>query len=134
MKRSVFVLAAGAAIVAGSILAALQAQGGQGAPAQPMGFFVTSVGLEGGNLGGLQGADAHCQKLAAASGREGAGNRVWRAYLSTRARTPSTPAIALDRARGPTHAAASSRATSRTCTAIPSSLRSSAATSRRQRR
>ena len=48
-----------------------------------MGFFVTSVGLDGGNLGGLQGADAHCQKLAAASGREGAGNRVWRAYLST---------------------------------------------------
>ena len=52
-------------------------------PPQPMGFFVTSVGLDGGNLGGLQGADAHCQKLAAASGREGAGNRVWRAYLST---------------------------------------------------
>ena len=82
-EGSVFVLAAGAAIVAGSILATLQAQGGQGAPAQPMGFFVTSVGLEGGNLGGLQGADAHCQKLAAASGREGAGNRVWRADLST---------------------------------------------------
>ena len=48
-----------------------------------MGFFVTSVGIDGGNLGGLQGADAHCQKLAAASGQAGAGERVWRAYLST---------------------------------------------------
>ena len=52
MKRSVFVLAAVAAIATGSILAA-QRQGG--APPQPMGFFVTSVGMDGGNLGGLQG-------------------------------------------------------------------------------
>jgi len=44
-------------------------------------FFVTSVGLgDGGNLGGLQGADAHCQALAAA---EYAGDHTWRAYLST---------------------------------------------------
>ncbi|MEE9359506.1 MAG: lectin [Hyphomicrobium sp.] len=46
-----------------------------------MGFFVTSVGIgNGGNLGGLEGADAHCQALAEAAG---AGNREWRAYLST---------------------------------------------------
>ena len=46
----------------------------------PMGFFITSVGSgDGANLGGLAGADAHCQKLAAAAG---AGNRTWRAYLS----------------------------------------------------
>lgn len=46
----------------------------------PMGFFITSVGSgNGANLGGLAGADAHCQKLAAAAG---AGNRTWRAYLS----------------------------------------------------
>jgi hypothetical protein len=46
-----------------------------------MSFFVTSVGLgRGGNLGGLAGADAHCQALAAAVGR---GNVTWRAYLST---------------------------------------------------
>ncbi len=46
-----------------------------------LGFFVTSVGIgDGGNLGGLEGADAHCQSLAAAAG---AGNRTWRAYLST---------------------------------------------------
>ena len=50
---------------------------------QPMGFFITSVGPgDGGNLGGLAGADAHCQKLAQAVG---AGSRVWRAYLSTTA-------------------------------------------------
>lgn len=47
----------------------------------PMGFFVTSVGIgQGGDLGGLEGADAHCQALAEAAG---AGNREWRAYLST---------------------------------------------------
>lgn len=46
-----------------------------------MGFFVTSVGSgDGANLGGLEGADAHCQKLAAAAG---AGGRTWVAYLST---------------------------------------------------
>ena len=44
---------------------------------RPMGFFVTSVGGgKGGNLGGLEGADAHCQKLAAAAG---AGARTQRA-------------------------------------------------------
>ena len=46
----------------------------------PMSFFITSVGSgKGADLGGLAGADAHCQKLAAAAG---AGNRTWRAYLS----------------------------------------------------
>ena len=46
-----------------------------------MGFFVTSVGSgKGGDLGGLEGADAHCQALATAVG---AGKRQWRAYLST---------------------------------------------------
>ena len=48
-----------------------------------MSFFVTSVGLgNGGDLGGLEGADAHCQMLAEEAG---AGNRTWRAYLSTEA-------------------------------------------------
>ena len=83
MKRSLFVVAAAAAIVAGSVLMAQQGAR-QGGPPPPMGFFVTSVGLgNGANLGGLQGADAHCQKLAAASGQPGAEKRVWRAYLST---------------------------------------------------
>jgi hypothetical protein len=51
------------------------------APQPPMTFFVTSNGPgKGGDLGGLAGADAHCQMLAAAAGQ---GNRTWRAYLST---------------------------------------------------
>lgn len=46
-------------------------------------FFITSVGLgKGADLGGLAGADKHCQALAAAAG---AGARTWRAYLSTSA-------------------------------------------------
>jgi hypothetical protein len=58
-------------------------QRGQQAPPNPMGFFITSVGKgDGANLGGLAGADAHCQALAAAAG---AGSRTWRAYLSTTA-------------------------------------------------
>jgi hypothetical protein len=44
-------------------------------------FFVSSTGSgNGGNLGGLAGADTHCQALAA---KAGAGTRTWRAYLST---------------------------------------------------
>jgi hypothetical protein len=60
-------------------------------PAQgPLTFFITSVGLgDGANLGGLAGADAHCQKLAEAVG---AGGHTWRAYLSTQA-TATEPAI-----------------------------------------
>src|ERR1700704_3963288 len=60
------------------------------APRQPMSFFVTSVGLgKGANLGGLAGADAHCQQLATAAG---AGGKTWHAYLSTQAR-PGQPAV-----------------------------------------
>ena len=79
-----------------------QAPAQQKQPPAPMTFFVTSVGTgNGGNLGGLAGADAHCQKLAAAAG---AGNRTWRAYLSTSA-ADGTPAVnARDRiGRGPWH-------------------------------
>lgn len=48
--------------------------------AASMTFFVTSVGVgDGANLGGLDGADAHCQQLAEAAGSTG---RTWRAYLS----------------------------------------------------
>jgi len=53
-------------------------------------FFVTSRGLaKGGDLGGLAGADAHCQALAKA---EGSGDHTWRAYLSTSA-TANEPAV-----------------------------------------
>jgi hypothetical protein len=46
-----------------------------------MTFFVTSVGLgKGADLGGLTGADKHCQELAQSAG---AGAKTWHAYLST---------------------------------------------------
>jgi hypothetical protein len=51
------------------------------AAAQEMSFFVTSAGSgQGGNLGGLAGADARCQALASVAGT---GDKTWRAYLST---------------------------------------------------
>lgn len=63
-----------------------QSDGSQG----DMSFFVTSVGSgQGADLGGLEGADSHCQRLAEAAG---AGARTWRAYLSTQAEG-SEPAI-----------------------------------------
>jgi len=50
---------------------------------KPLSFFVTSEGIgQGADLGGLTGADAHCQKLATAVG---AGGKTWHAYLSTQA-------------------------------------------------
>ena len=66
----------------------------------PMTFFVTSE-THSGNLGGLAGADASCQRLAVAAG---AGGHTWRAYLSTHG-TPTQPAVnARDRiGDGPWH-------------------------------
>jgi hypothetical protein len=50
-------------------------------PTGPMSFFLTSRGSgNGGNLGGLEGADRICQDLATAANQ---GARTWRAYLST---------------------------------------------------
>ncbi|MBI4888079.1 MAG: hypothetical protein HY824_13370 [Acidobacteria bacterium] len=72
-----------------AVWVALAGLGGQGAPpSREMGgkksvttFFVASRGPgRGGDLGGLTGADAHCQALATA---EGSGDHTWRAYLST---------------------------------------------------
>ncbi len=77
------ILIAVAVVTAGTWLSgnSIAAQGQDDGPPPEMGFFVTSVGLgDGGNLGGLAGADAHCQSLADAAG---SGNRTWRAYLST---------------------------------------------------
>ncbi|HEY5622911.1 MAG TPA: lectin [Gammaproteobacteria bacterium] len=78
----VFIIAAPSAPVA---LAQHGMEGGT-----PMTFFVTSEPIgDGGNLGGLEGADAHCEALADAVG---AGGRGWRAYLSTQDR-PGVPAV-----------------------------------------
>ena len=70
-------------------------------PTHPMTFFVTSAGLgNGADLGGLAGADKHCQALANAVGA--GGSRVWRAYLSTSAVGGAQPVNARDRiGRGP---------------------------------
>jgi len=71
-------------------VAVLAACGTMGGGKTGMSFFVTSAGPgDGANLGGLAGADAHCQKLATAAG---AGNRTWRAYLSQQP-TPNVPGV-----------------------------------------
>ncbi len=68
------------ALAVAALLAAC-ASGGGSSKDNPMGFFVTSTNMgKGADLGGLEGADKHCQKLAASVG---AGSGTWRAYLST---------------------------------------------------
>ena len=89
MRKLFYIAAAGAAA---ALLAACATAPG---PAS-MSFFVTSVGSgKGADLGGLAGADAHCQRLATAAGSSG---KTWRAYLSTppafaTATTPAAPAV-----------------------------------------
>ena len=77
-------------LAAGASVQAQQAPAQAPSPPQPpMSFFVTSVGRgDGANLGGLAGADQHCQTLAQAVG---AGNRTWRAYLSQTAASGTLP-------------------------------------------
>src|SRR5690242_16496374 len=66
-------------VLAAAIVALLSASAQ--AQQSEMSFFITSEGLgKGADLGGLAGADAHCQKLAQAAG---AGAKTWHAYLST---------------------------------------------------
>ena len=78
MQRRQHLVAAGLAVVMAAGVHIVMAH--QGDP-EPMSFFITSEGLgDGANLGGLAGADAHCQTLAAAAGR---GDSTWHAYLST---------------------------------------------------
>jgi hypothetical protein len=81
MKKKMLLIAAASSVTLLAACTHLPFGWGSG----PMGFFVTSVGSgKGADLGGLAGADAHCQRLASAAG---AGGRTWRAYLST----PPTP-------------------------------------------
>ena len=64
-------------------------------PSAGMTFFVSSVGSgKGADFGGLDGADRHCQALATAAG---AGQRTWRAYLSTSAGSNAPAVNARDR-------------------------------------
>ena len=88
-----------ASALAASLLAACAAMpGGSGGGTS---FFVTSTGSgKGADLGGLAGADRHCQRLATAAG---IGGKTWRAYLSADASGDyATPVHARDRiGRGP---------------------------------
>lgn len=88
-----------AAAVAAGLLAVASMLSAPAAEAQEMSFFVTSRGAgSGADLGGLAGADAHCQRLAEEAG---AGGRTWRAYLSTQG---ANAVNARDRiGRGPWH-------------------------------
>ena len=91
------------AVIASSTSAISQTPAPPQAPA-PMSFFITSVGKgDGANLGGLAGADAHCNTLAQASGVQLAAGRAWRAYLSA-TDTSGKPIHARDRiGAGPWH-------------------------------
>ena len=98
-KKSRSLLLAGTATLL--VLAGVQAAP---ALAADMTFFVTSRNPgKGADLGGLDGADAHCKALATAAG---AGNHTWRAYLSTQASGLADPNFANARDRigkGPWH-------------------------------
>jgi hypothetical protein len=81
-------------------VASLGLGGGAYAQQNAMTFFITSAGPgKGADLGGIAGADRHCQSLAQAAG---AGSRTWHAYLSTQAVGGATAVNAKDRiGRGP---------------------------------
>jgi len=74
VTRNSKIMLAGVALLALGVVGGAQSQ-------QQMSFFITSVGIgKGADLGGLEGADRHCQQLAQAVG---AGAKIWHAYLST---------------------------------------------------
>ena len=101
MRRVVIVSGASLACgIAALFLAATAAgQGARASSAHPsMNFFVTSKGLDGGNLGGLAGADYHCQQLAEAAGSP----KTFYAYLSNRPSNGTTTLHAKNRiGKGP---------------------------------
>src|SRR4028118_239083 len=100
-SRTIRTLATAAVFAAGSSV--YLTTSAQNQPAQnqsAMSFFLTSAGSgDGGNLGGLAGADKHCQTLAASAG---AGGRTWGASLSAAAADGQPAVNARDRiGKGP---------------------------------
>ncbi len=99
MKQWTLLGSAGLLALAGCAGGPSMESGGGG-----MTFFITSVGPgNGADLGGIEGADRHCQKLAQAAG---AGGRTWRAYLSTQGSALDDPKVVHARDRigsGPWH-------------------------------
>ena len=101
-SRTTLLAAAAFALAAAAPLAHAQAPAAPASAAsaprdlpKEFSFFLTSTGVgRGGDLGGLAGADAHCQKLATAVGF---GRRTWRAYLSTQAADGQPAVNARDR-------------------------------------
>ena len=95
MRVSLWVLASAGLVTLG--VSGLRAQ-------ESMSFFITSAGPgNGADLGGLEGADAHCQSLAESAGAQG----TWRAYLSASAADGAEAVNARDRiGSGPWHNAA----------------------------
>jgi hypothetical protein len=84
-------------VASAALLALGLGSSAQSQTAADMSFFITSVGSgKGADLGGLEGADRHCQQLAQAAG---AGNKTWKAYLSTatNAANPGATVNARDR-------------------------------------
>ena len=93
-------------VLAAAVAALVGSASATGQEAHPdTSFFITSEGPgNGADLGGLDGADAHCQQLAEAVG---AGGKTWRAYLSATADGGEEAVNARDRiGDGPWHNAA----------------------------
>src|SRR3954471_8142159 len=103
MKSSSFIVGA-LTLTSLSLATVVDAQQQPAPPQLPqapnMTFFVTGAGPgKGADLGGLEGADRHCQTLAQ---RHGAGTKTWHAYLSTQAADGKPAVDARDRiGKGP---------------------------------
>ena len=100
MKRK-FWIAAFAMTAAAPLVLTGELRAQQAPPQFPnMTFFITSTGgPKGADYGGIEGADRHCQTLAA---KAGAGSKAWRAYLSTQAEGDKPAVNARDRiGKGP---------------------------------
>lgn len=83
------------AIAGCSALALVSCADMMGSSSGPVSFFITSAGSgNGADLGGLAGADKHCQSLAQSAG---AGGKTWRAYLSTQGKDGAPTVNARDR-------------------------------------
>src|SRR3954471_11660302 len=98
MKSSSFIVGA-LTLTSLTLAAGVNAQQQPAPPQLPqapnMTFFVTGAGPgKGADLGGLEGADRHCQQLAQ---RHGAGSKTWHAYLSTQAADGKPAVDARDR-------------------------------------
>ena len=95
MSRMKFFFVAATMVLLGSCAPAADDASGDAAAEPGMTFFLTSAGPgNGADMGGLSGADQHCEMLAGAAG---AGDLTWHAYLSTTATADAAAVNARDR-------------------------------------